>query len=141
PLGGGGMNGERNFDGMSPPGRTAGSTWLSARRGGASASAAATSASCLNITLRISPPGGHGTGDRDGQARGYSAGWGRGASSAPDRAAGRVRNSCFTNTKNKGTKKIARKVAVKAPPTTARPMAFWLPAPGPLATASGVTPN
>src|SRR6185369_16386244 len=69
----------------------------------------------------------------------YSAG--TGCSSGDDAAGLSSRKQRFTNTKNKGTKKIARKVADKVPPTTARPIAFWLPAPGPLATASGITPN
>ena len=63
---------------------------------------------------------------------GLSAGEGAGLSSRKQR---------FTNTKNNGTKKIARKVADKVPPTTARPIAFWLPAPGPVAIASGSTPK
>lgn len=40
-----------------------------------------------------------------------------------------------------GTKKIAKKVAANIPPITAIPIAFWLAAPAPLASANGVTPK
>ena len=68
----------------------------------------------------------------------YSAG--TGCASAKGAGLSR-RKQRFTKTKNSGTKKIARKVAVKVPPTTARPMAFWPPAPAPVAIARGSTPK
>ena len=49
--------------------------------------------------------------------------------------------SCCTTTKNSGTKKIARTVAVIMPPITPVPMAFWAPEPAPLLRASGSTPK
>src|SRR3546814_8161536 len=56
------------------------------------------------------------------------------SSSAPR---GFTRNSCSMATKNRGTKKMARKVAVSMPPITLVPMAFWLPEPALDASASG----
>ena len=47
-------------------------------------------------------------------------------------------NRVLINRKNTGTKNIASTVAVIMPPTTPVPMAFWLPAPAPCASASGV---
>src|SRR5436190_11963141 len=97
-------------------------------------------ANLLNITRPVSPGGAHRTGGGEEQGGDYSAGTGCGSGIGD--AAGRSRwKQRFTNTKKSGTKKIARKVAVSVPPTTARPIAFWLPAPGPLAIASGRTPK
>src|ERR1041384_4876432 len=50
------------------------------------------------------------------------------------------RSSERTETKNSGTKNIARTTPESMPPMTAVPMAFWLPAPAPEAIINGNVP-
>ncbi len=58
----------------------------------------------------------------------------------PSGLGSRPLNQPRTITKNSGTMKMARRVAVNMPPITPVPMSFWLPAPAPVEMARGVTP-